>query len=290
MQTRRIADITVSCIGLGGMPLSIQNRPDEEQGIRVIHAALDAGMTLIDTADVYCIDDDDLGHNERLIAKALSSWSGNPAGICVATKGGLERPKGDWTRNGKPAHLRRACERSLKALGVERIDVYQLHAPDPEVPLEESVGALAELQRQGKIRHVALSNVTVPEIERARKVCGIVSVQNRCNILERSSFASGVAAYCQRNEIAFLPHSPVGGHRGHVRLRAEPVIGVVAQRLGVTPYQVALAWLLAQGDVVIPIPGASREESARSSAAAAEVRLGDEDLRELNRAFPTTRA
>ena len=135
----------VSVVGFGGMPLSFGGRPDEEQGIRVIHAALDGGMTLIDTADVYCVDHNDIGHNERLIAKALSTWPGDPDAIVVATKGGMERPDGRWTRNGRPEHLRAAADASLAALGVERIDLYQLHTPDPAVPFEESVGALSEL-------------------------------------------------------------------------------------------------------------------------------------------------
>ena len=137
----------VSAVGYGGMHLSIQDRPLEEQGIRVIQAALDAGVTLIDTADVYCMDENDIGHNERLIARALKSWSGDRSRVIVATKGGMTRPRGRWEMDGRPAHLKAACERSLKALGVERIDLYQLHVPDPRVPLAESVGALADLQR-----------------------------------------------------------------------------------------------------------------------------------------------
>src|SRR5690606_23709592 len=134
-------------IGLGGMPLSIQGRPDEAQAIAVIHAALDAGITFIDTADAYCLDDGEIGHNERLIAKALAAWPS--ARVVVATKGGLERPGGRWETNGRPEHLRAACERSLAALGVEQIELYQLHAPDSAVPFAESVGALADLRREG---------------------------------------------------------------------------------------------------------------------------------------------
>jgi aryl-alcohol dehydrogenase-like predicted oxidoreductase len=275
----------VSAIGLGGMPLSLAGRPDGPQAIRVIHAALDAGMTLIDTADSYCLDDDDLNHNEMLIARALRD-SAHRDEVLVATKGGLERPAGAWTVNGRPEHLRRACERSLKAFGVDRIELYQLHAPDPAVPFEESVGALADLQRAGKIRHVGLSNVDVAQIELARTVVQVVSVQNCCNPFDRQPFLDGTVAHCTRNHIAFLPHSPVGGHRGHVRITAEPTLRRVAEKLGATPYQVCLAWLLASSPMMIPIPGASRTESARSSAAAAELVLPPPQLEALNAAFP----
>lgn len=282
LHTRDIGSLKVSAIGLGGMPLSIQGRPDEAQGVAVIHAALDAGVTFIDTADVYCLDDDDIGHNERLIARALAGRA-----AVVATKGGLERPDGSWVVNGKPDHLKRACDRSLAALGVQTIDLYQLHAPDPDVPYEDSIGALADLQRAGKIRHIGLSNVDVPQIEAARRQVEVVSVQNRCNPFDRASFANGVVAYCHREGIAFLPHSPVGGHRGHARTPTDPTLGRVAARHGVTPYQVCLAWFLKLSPVIIPIPGASRAASIRSSAAAADVVLTDADMAEMEQAFPT---
>ena len=160
----------VSAVSYGGMPLSIQGRPhDEAQAMDVIHSVLDAGVTLIDTANVYCLDDDDIGHNERLITKAISSWPGNRATIVVATKGGMTRPDGRWERDARPGRLKAACERSLHALGVECIDLYQLHAPDPEVPFQESVRALADLQNEGKIKWIGLSNVTVEQIEIARQ-------------------------------------------------------------------------------------------------------------------------
>jgi aryl-alcohol dehydrogenase-like predicted oxidoreductase len=280
------AGIDVSCIGLGGMPLSIQGRPDEAQGVRVIHAALDAGMTLIDTADVYCLDDGDIGHNERLVAKALRSWAGR-ADVLVATKGGLERPGGAWTRNGRPEHLRAACEKSLRALGVDTIALYQLHAPDEKVPFADSVGALADLRAEGKVRHVGLSNVTVAQIDEARGIVPIVSVQNRCSPFDRAAWTTGVIAHCERHGLAFLPWSPVGGGHGKVRVKDEPTLVAVGRRHGVSPFEAALAWLLAKSPAMIPIPGASREESARSSAHAASVALTADDLADLDRAFPT---
>lgn len=280
METRALAGREVSCIGLGGMPLSIAGRPPEDRGVAVIHAALDRGITLIDTADVYCLDDGDIGHNERLIARALAARPDGGAGVLVATKGGLARPRGAWTNSAHPDHLKRACERSLKALGVEAIQLYQLHAPDPAVPWEDSVGALAELKAAGKIVHVGLSNVDVDEIERARAIVEIASVQNRCNVLDRSSFSGGVVAHCERHGIAFLPYSPVGGHGldGRRQIATHPVLVRVAERHGATPPQVAIAWLLHRSPVMIPIPGASRVESVVSSVAAARLRLDPEDI------------
>ena len=171
----------VPAVGYGGMHLSLQERPPEQESLRVIRAALDAGVRLIDTADVYCLDDTDIGHNERLVAAAVRGWDGPVEEVLVATKGGLTRPGGRWERDGRPEHLRAACERSLRALEVDRIQLYQLHAPDPAVPFEESVGALAELRREGKVRWVGLSNVSVAQIDAAQAIVPIAAVQNRLN-------------------------------------------------------------------------------------------------------------
>nr|AYM53863.1 oxidoreductase [Kofleria flava] len=274
----------MSCIGLGGMPMSIQGRPDEAHSIAVIHAALDAGITLLDSADVYCLDEGDIGHNERLIAKALAAWPS--ADVVIATKGGLERPGGAWVSNGRPEHLRTACERSLRALGVAQIDIYQLHAPDPGVPFADSIGALADLRREGKIRHVGLSNVDVSHIREAEEIVPVVSVQNRCNLFDTTSFENGVITFCQEHGIAFLAHSPVGGHRGHARLAQHEEIGHMAARLDITPYELALAYLLAISPAMVPIPGASKPTSVQSSAHAADITLSDDDLAALKRLFP----
>jgi aryl-alcohol dehydrogenase-like predicted oxidoreductase len=258
------------------MHLSIQDRPSEEQGIRVIQAALDAGVTLLDTADVYCLDDSEIGHNERLIAQALSSRAHN--GVIVATKGGLRRPGGRWEVDGSPAHLREACEQSLKALGVERIDLYQLHAPDPRVPFAESVGALADLRRTGKIRWVGLSNVSVAEIRQAEQIVPITSVQNRLNPFFREALTSGVVQYCTDHGIGFLAYSPIGGGRLNRKLPAHPVLRPMASRLGVTPHALVLAWVLAQSPAVIVIPSARTVEHALDSITAAELNLSEADL------------
>ena len=192
MEHRELGEsgLKVSAIGLGGMPLSIDGRPTEAEAIRVIHASLDAGVTFIDTADVYCLDHTDIGHNERLIAKALRERSGSGE-IIVATKGGLERPGGEWTTNGRPEHLRRACEASLRALGLDAITLYQLHAPCDE-SLEESVGELSRLQEEGKIQHIGLSNVDVDQITQAQSIAPIVSIQNRRNPHDTSAWDEGV--------------------------------------------------------------------------------------------------
>ena len=268
----------VSAVGYGGMHLSIQDRPSEAQSVRVIHAALDAGVTLIDTADVYCLDDNELGHNERLIARSLQTWSGNRDSIVVATKGGMRRPGGRWEVDGRPEHLRTACERSLQALNLERIDLYQLHVPDPRVPLAETVGALADLQQQGKIRRVGLSNVSVPEIREAQSVVRVTSVQNRLNPFFREALAEGLVEYCAEQGIGFLAYSPTGGGRLNRKLPAHPVLQPMAARLGVTPHALVLAWLLAQSPAVIVIPSARTVEHALDSTTAAEIALSESDL------------
>lgn len=274
----------VSAIGFGGMPLSLADRPPESDAIRVIHAGLDAGVTLIDTADVYCLDDDDIGHNERLIAKALASWRGDRSGVIVATKGGLARPRGAWVSNAHPTHLRAACDKSLKALGVERIDLYQLHAPDQRIPFLESVGVLGELQRAGKIRWVGLSNVSVEEIQEAMNVVPVVSVQNRLNPFFREALSEGVVKFCEREDLGFLAYSPVGGGRLNKKLPSHPVLVKVAKRHGVSPHAVTIAWVLSKGDTVIPIPGARTVAHALDSLTADSIVLDADEIAAIDRA------
>ena len=274
----------VSVVGLGGMPLSIQGRPATDVAVRVIHASLDAGVTLIDTADVYCLDDNNIGHNERLIAQALREWPGERDSIVVATKGGLTRPEGRWDRNGHPEHLRRACEKSLQALAVDRIDLYQLHAPDPEVPLEDSVGALEDLRREGKIRWIGLSNVSVAEIRQAESTVPIVTVQNRLNPFFREALRTGVVEYCAQHGIGFLAYSPVGGGRLNKKLPTHPVVAEIAQRHGTSTHSVVLAWVLHQGESVIIIPAARTIEHAVDSASSATLELSHEELAAIDAA------
>jgi len=285
MRTRTIGPVTVSAIGLGGMPMSIEGRPDEERSIRTIHAALDAGVTLIDTADAYHLHAGETGHNERLIARALASYPGDASDVLVATKGGHLRPgDGSWTVNGSPAYLRAAAEASLKALGVEAIGFYQFHRPDPKVPYEESVGALAELLAEGKIRLAGISNASIGQIDIARRVLGegnLASVQNQFSPAFRSSEAE--LRHAAEHGIAFLPWSPLGGIGRAGRLGARhAAFQEVADAHGVSPQQVTLAWMLAKAPVVIPIPGASRPESIIDSARAADLELTEGELARLD--------
>lgn len=285
MRSRTIGPVTVSAIGLGGMPMSIEGRPDEERSIRTIHAALDAGVTLIDTADAYHRDAGETGHNERLIAKALATWPGDTSGVLVATKGGHIRPgDGSWVVDGSPRHLREAAEASLKALGVDAIGLYQFHRPDPAVPYAESIGALRDLLDAGKIRLAGISNATVEQIDIARQVLGdgnLASVQNQFSPAFRSS--EGELRHTADLGIAFLPWSPLGGigRAGQLGDR-HAAFAEVARAHGVSPQQVTLAWMLALAPTVIPIPGASRPESIIDSARAADLELTPEEIARLS--------
>jgi aryl-alcohol dehydrogenase-like predicted oxidoreductase len=283
LPTRRLGGLQVSAIGLGEMPMSLAGRPDEAQSIRTIHAALDAGVTLIDTADAYCIDETEVGHGERLVARALAAWPGDRDRVLVATKGGHTRPGGEWNLDGRPEHLRQACEASLRALGVEAIGLYQFHRPDPKVPFAESVGAMAELKDAGKVRLVGLSNVSVDQIRQARQLVQVASVQNEFSPRFRRS--EGELAFCAAEGIAFLPWSPLGGiGRGRDLGGRHKAFAAVAAAHGVSAQQVALAWQLAKAPAVIPIPGSSRPETITDSAAAAGLRLSDDELARLDRA------
>ena len=283
MDTRRIGDVEVSAIGLGGMPMSIEGRPDEARSLATIHAALDAGVTLIDTADAYHLHADEVGHNETLIAKALASHD-RGADVLVATKGGHLRPgDGSWTLNGSPAYLKEACEASLRRLGVEAIGLYQFHRPDPNVPYAESVGAVRELLDEGKIRLAGISNANPEQIRLANEILDgrLVSVQNQFSPAFRSSKPE--LDLCDELGIAFLPWSPLGGiaRAGELGSAYAP-FATIAEKHGVSPQRVCLAWMLAKSPVVVPIPGASRPETIRDSAAAPELTLSAEEIAELD--------
>ena len=284
MQQRILGDLKVGSIGLGGMPMSIEGRPDEQRSLATIHAALDAGVTLIDTADAYHLEAGEVGHNEQLIARALRSWGGDPSGVVVATKGGHLRPgDGSWTLNGDPAYLKQAARDSARRLGVDAIALYQFHRPDPDVPYAESVGALAELLDEGVIVRAGISNATVAQIDEANEVLGgrLASVQNQFSPAFRSS--RGELEHCAELGVAFLPWSPLGGISDAAELGSKhAAFAEVAQRYGVSPQQVALAWELSLAQVVIPIPGASRPSSIRDSVLAADLRLTDDELARLD--------
>lgn len=282
MQQRRLGRRSVGAIGFGAMPLSVDERPPRAQGIRALHAALDAGVTLVDTADAYCRDASDMGHNEQLVAEALAAWSGDRDGVVVATKGGHTRGwDGSWAIDGRPEHLRQACEASLRALGVDRIDLYQLHRPDREIPVAESVGALAQLQAEGKIDQIGVSNLNIAQLDEARGVAEVVSVQNEFSPAFTSSAAE--VDYAAEHGLCFLAWSPLGGMGAAAGLgRRFPAFAQVAEEHGVSPQQVALAWELDRSPAVIPIPGASRPETILDSIAAANLQLTEDQRRALN--------
>jgi aryl-alcohol dehydrogenase-like predicted oxidoreductase len=284
VQHRKIGSVRVSAIGLGAMPMSIEGRPDRERSIATIHAALDAGVTLIDTADAYHLHADEVGHNETLIAEALASYGGDTSAVLVATKGGHLRPgDGTWTRDGSPDHLRRACDASLERLGVEAIGLYQFHRPDPGVPYAESVGVLRDLLDAGKIRMAGISNADTAQIRQAQEILGdrLVSVQNQFSPAFRSSAPE--LHLCDEFGIAFLPWSPLGGISRAGRLgTAFAPFQQIADARGVSPQRIALAWELAQAPIVVPIPGASRPETIRDSIEAVEVALTPEEIARLD--------
>jgi aryl-alcohol dehydrogenase-like predicted oxidoreductase len=286
MQTRRVGDVQVSAIGLGGMPMSIEGRPDEGRSVAAIHAALDAGVTLIDTADAYHLHADEVGHNESLIARALAGYGADSSSVLVATKGGHLRPgDGSWTLNGSPEYLKQACDASLKRLGAEAIGLYQFHRPDPRVPYADSVGAIRDLLDAGKIRLAGISNANPEQIRLANEILGgrLAGVQNQFSPAFRSSEPE--LELCAQLGIAFLPWSPLGGIAGAARLGSRhAAFSEVGQAHGVSPQQACLAWLLAKAPVVVPIPGSSRPETIRDSAAAADLTLTAEELARLDAA------
>ncbi|BAT56216.1 aldo/keto reductase [Nostoc sp. NIES-3756] len=284
METKQLGKtgVSVSAIGLGGMPMSIYNRPPESDSIPVIHRALDLGITFIDTADSYCKDESDKHHNERLIYKALSSYPGDTSQVVVATKGGLMRPNESWTRNGNPKHLRQTIRVSFEALGGEKpIDVWQYHSPDPEYTIEESLAPVKEAVQEGLVRFVGVSNFSVEQIKRARDVVEIVSIQNQYSPWERQPEKDGVLQYCEEEGITFLPWSPFGGRRRHQNLQDMPAIAQLAKAKGVSVYAIVLAWLRAKSSAILPIPGASKISSIENSVGAVNVNLTDEEVQKI---------
>jgi aryl-alcohol dehydrogenase-like predicted oxidoreductase len=285
MQQRRIGEWQVSAIGLGAMHLSTDQRPDEATAVKVVHTALDEGVTLIDTADAYTPSERGLGHNEEIVAKALKEYGGSIDDVVVATKGGHTRDGGSWGLNGRPDYLRQAAEASCRRLGVEAIDVYQHHRPDPEVPYEDTIGALRDLVDAGLIKKAGISNADPDQVRLAHQILGdhLAVVQNQFSPVFRSSEPE--LRLCDELGITFLPWSPLGGLRGAKEVgSATAAFGEVAGKYGVSPQRVALAWMLAKSPVVIPIPGASRPASVQDSAAAAGLELAEDDLAKLDAA------
>jgi aryl-alcohol dehydrogenase-like predicted oxidoreductase len=284
MQSRRIGDTQVSAIGLGGMPMSIEGRPDAGRSVDTIHAALDAGVTLFDTADAYSLGAADFGHNETLIADAIASYGGDTSNVLIATKGGHTRPEGGgWALDGSPEYLRKACDASLTRLGVEAIGLYQFHRPDPTVDYADSIGAIRDLLDAGKIRNAGISNADPDQIRLAADILGgrLAAVQNEFSPAFRSSEPE--LHLCAELDIAFLPWSPLGGiaKAGDLGSRFAPFAALAEER-GVSPQQVCIAWLLAKAPVVIPIPGSSRPATIRDSAAAVHLTLTDAEVAGLD--------
>jgi aryl-alcohol dehydrogenase-like predicted oxidoreductase/predicted kinase len=259
------------------MRLSTQRDRDDARGIEVLHAAFDLGVTFLDTADAYCLDDSETGHNERLVARALSTWSGDRSRIVVATKGGLTRPAGQWVPDGRARHLRDACEASLKALGVGRLDLYQLHAPDPRVPLSTSVRALASLKDEALVSRLGLCNVNVGQIEEARRITEIAAVQVEVSVWHDENLLNGVVEYCITHGIQVIAYRPLGGSRRVRQLRHEPALRELAERHSATPAEIALAWVNALSPLVISIPGPTRVETVQSIVRAHSIALSADD-------------
>lgn len=276
-------DLQVSAVGFGAMHLSLEGRPPREEAIAVLHRALDLGITFIDTADAYCKNEPEKHHNERLIREALDAYDGDLSGLVVATKGGLMRHGGGWPRNGHPDHLRRTIGESLEALGVSSIQLWQHHAPDPDVPIETSLAPVREAVDNGLIRSVGVSNYSVEQIERARAVVNVVSVQNQFSLWHRRPLEDGTLEYCDREGLTFLPWGPLGGRRRAKSIEQHEVLTDVAADKGASPYRIALAWLMAKSPVVLPIPGASHPDNVEDSSRAYEVSLTDEEVRLLER-------
>lgn len=285
MQIRKLGPFTVSAIGLGAMPVSMNNDktyPDEDQAIATVHAALDAGVTFIDTADIYSPSWDTMGHNELIVGKAVKSWGGDTSNIVIGTKGGITRSEGEqWGRDGSLEYLRSAVQKSLTNLGVDAIDLYQWHRPDRWKVYGDVVGHFKTLQDEGLIKSVGISNANVEEIEVAIQVLGeggLTSVQNEFSPRFRSS--QDELEFCGEHGVAFLPWSPLGGTGGGASGIGEEfaAFAEIADAHGVSPQQVVLAWELSLGEHVIPIPGARRAASITDSAKAADLQLSEDEL------------
>lgn len=283
LPTRRLGDRTVSALGLGAMPMSVREHNDPDRAEATIRAALEVGVTLIDTADAYSRDEAEFGHNETLVADVLRRVGVGPDDVVVATKGGHTRRGTDWELDGSPAYLHRACRDSLRRLGVDSIGLYQHHRPDPQVPYAETLGGLRELYDEGLVQRVGLSNADPDQIRHGREVLGeaLVSVQNQLSPTFRSSLPE--VALCEQLGLAFLAWSPLGGMGGARDLGSSAAaFAEVADERGVSPQQVALAWELSLSPCVVPIPGASRPESVRDSFAATSLVLEPADLQRLS--------
>lgn len=285
LKTKRLGNtnVTVSAMGLGGMPMSVDGRPPESQSIQVIHYALDLGITLIDTADSYCRNESEKHHNEKLISKALREYRGDKSKVIVATKGGFMRPNGNWANNGNPDYLKKTIRESFEALGGEKpIDLWQFHQPDPEYTIEQSLVPVKKAVDEGLIRFVGVSNCSVDQIKRAGDVVEIISVQNRYNPWDRQPEFDGVLEYCENERLAFFPWSPLGGRRRVANLKNIDAIAQLAKQKGVSVYNIVVAWLMAKSPCILPIPGASKVSTIEDSVRAVDVKLSGEEVARID--------
>lgn len=276
----------VGAIGVGTGPMAAsEDRPSPEDGAKILVRATELGVTLWDTADAYCLDESEVGYGERVCQIAYAALPADMRDqVVIATKGGSIRPNGAWKQDGRPEHLRGAIEASLKALQTDCIDLYQLHAPDSQVPFADSIGAIAQAQQAGKIRRIGLSNVSAAQIDQAVHIAPIASVQNQMNFYQRAPERDGVLEKCRELGLAFLPYSPLGGADGAKSLDEDGAVGAVASELGVSPQCVVLAWLLGKYDKMIPIPGTRRVATIEDSARAGEIHLTSAQIGQLDAA------
>jgi aryl-alcohol dehydrogenase-like predicted oxidoreductase len=272
-------------IGFGALPLSVENRPPEIKAINVIEKFIQLGGNFIDSADIYGLNAADKGHNEKLIHKALKHLNQTDE-VLVSTKGGATRPNDGWgLRGGKPEQLRSACEQSLMNLNIDTHMLYYLHGPDPHVPLLESLGELYQLQREGKINHIGIANVSLTEVQQANSLMPISAVQNRCNPFCKDDLSNGVVDYCQQQKIIYVPYCPLGGLTEHAKLATYHLYAPFIEKYGVSSYEITLAWLLSKAPHVVPIPGMKKIEHVIKNMGVKNIKLDDIDVAMIDK-FP----
>lgn len=289
MKTRELDGTgrSISAIGIGAMHLSLSNRPAKEKALQVLHEAFDLGITFIDTADSYCIDESEKHHNERLIQEAIDRYEGPTGKLTVATKGGLTRPSGAWKRNGDPEHIRKTIQESHEILdGEYPITLWQFHAPDEQYSITESLTPAVEAREEQLIEHLGVSNFSLEQLREAQDLVEIVSVQNEYHPWEMEPEKSGLISYCEEHDITFLPYRPLGGRHRVGKLSEFETVRRIAERHNASPQQVVLAWHRCQSNCIIPIPGVSRVKTLRDSVHSIEVELETSEMDALNNAFP----
>jgi pyridoxine 4-dehydrogenase len=282
---------SIGRLGFGALHLSILPRPSTEAAIAVIHTALRSGITLIDTADSYCMDESDRHHNELLVRRALQTYEGKKKSVIVATKGGMTRSGGQWLTCGDPVHLEKAIMGSFSALGGDKpIDIWQLHAPDPVVDLAESLRPARLAVQRGILRSVGLCNVSVDQIKRARDIVDVVSVQNQYSLWNRTAEFDGVIEYCDRENILFLAWSPLGGRLRHQDLHRVPFLLALAHEKNASVYAIVLAWMMGKSDKIVPIPGTANQDHIQAWLRATEINLSAADVFRIGASFYMSRS